>query len=77
MCWDQGNVIANMKHCNTLNLQMGVSKGHLCDGWFIGKTFNQNLEFAKLLSIPFPLQKDKSLYYEEIGQSLIIAYLKL
>jgi hypothetical protein len=56
---------------------MGVSKGHLCDGWFIGKTFNQNLEFAKLLSIPFPLQKDKSLYYEEIGQSLIIAYLKL
>jgi len=37
---------------------MGVSKGHLCDG-FIAKTLNQILELVRLLSIPFPLQKDK------------------
>jgi hypothetical protein len=46
------------EHWNTLNLQMGVSKGHLCGG-FIAQTFNQILELVRPLSIPFPLQKDK------------------
>jgi len=58
MCWDQGNVIANMNIAIHLTYKMCVSKDHLCDG-FIAKTFNQILELVRLLSIPFPLRKDK------------------
>jgi hypothetical protein len=51
-------VIANMNIAIHLTYKMRVSKGHLCDG-FIAKTFNQILELVRLLSIPFPLHKDK------------------
>jgi hypothetical protein len=51
-------VIANMNIAIHLTYKMGVLKGHLCDG-FTAKTFNQILELVRLLSIPFPLHKDK------------------